>query len=888
MLKRDLDSLWKLEEISWAQKAKENWLRLGDKNTRFFHSIANAKRRFNRIERIWVDGLEIHGQQHLKAASVQFYKDLYSDPICSRPFPAGIDFVSISPEDSASLVTPLTLEEIETVVKSCEGNKSPGPDGFSMEFFKRNWETVKHDVFRALFDFADNSSLPHCVNSTFVALIPKKDTVEEFRDLRPISLVGGIYKILSKLLASRLRRVIARVISEQQFAFVGGRQILDAVLIANELLDSRTRSNSPGLVFKLDIEKAFDHVNWECLLRVISKMGFDSKWTSWISACISSARFSILVNGEAAGYFGSTRGLRQGDSLSPLLFISVMEVLSRMLLMAQEEGLVSGFYMNPGNSGEKANHLFFADDSLVFCEASATQVTNLAAILICFECISGLKINFHKTEMFPVGDVPDAANLASLFGCSSASLPSTYLGLPFGSRGFTKKLWDPVIDSLGKRLQTWKARFLSFGGRLTLIKSVLSSLPVYFLSLFKAPSSVILALERIQNRFLWSGVSDSEKIHWINWNLVKTPRSLGGLGVQDLRSLNTALLCKWHWRFVVDRTAWWRRMIISKCGTGSSEWQPIWPFRSAGLSLWRWVVSFSPTFWSYGFIDPGGGMCAFWLNFWVRGVSLVRMFPRVAAAAQHLEALISNIATFTDRRVWNIQLRTRLRGRALEEWHNLLLYLASIPHDLLSEGPASICWSLRPDGCFSVSSLRQSLVANKFIGVTDFPSEVIWHPAAPPKIACFCWRVFFNKVPTIDNLQRKGLPHVNRCVLCYSNLETVEHLFLSCEFASLLWSLLSSKLSIHGPFSSSMKGFISGWKGLNCRSRFSPVMNVLFHAVFWSIWKERNDRIFRDSENPPGSILHSIWFKVGDWMSVSGAFAASDLLDWRRLVFDNG
>ncbi|CAN1310653.1 Putative ribonuclease H protein At1g65750, partial [Linum perenne] len=251
--------------------------------------------------------------------------------------------------------------------------------------------------------------------------------------------------------------------------------------------------------------------------------------------------------------------------------------------------------------------------------------------------------------------------LTDIFGCPLASLPSAYLGLPLGS---TKKLWDPVIARLDRRLDTWKTRFLSFRGRLMLIKSILSSLPVYFLSHFKAPSSVITSLEIIQNHFLWSGVSDLDKIHWISWNLVKTPKRLGGLGVQGLRSLNTALLCKWHWRFAVERSAWWRELIISKCGVGPSEWQPIWHFTYTGLSLWKWVVSVSSTFWTYGFIDPGGGMCAFWFDYWVRGVKLVSEFPRIVAAAQFLDVCISNVVSFSDRQRWSIPLRFSVARRS--------------------------------------------------------------------------------------------------------------------------------------------------------------------------------------------------------------------------------
>ncbi|CAN1816595.1 Putative ribonuclease H protein At1g65750 [Linum perenne] len=438
------------------------------------------------------------------------------------------------------------------------------------------------------------------------------------------------------------------------------------------------------------------------------------------------------------------------------------------------------------------------------------------------------------------------------------------------------------------RLDTWKAKFLSFGGRLVLIKSVLSSLPVYYLSLFKAPSSVITSLERIQNRFLWSGVSEIEKIHWINWNLVKTPRAGGGLGVQDLRILNTALLSKWHWRFAIERSAWWRELITDKCGVGSSEWQPTWQFSSAGLSLWKGVISVSSTFWSYGFIDPGGGLCAFWFDYWIKGVKLVSAYPRIAAAARCLDVSVSNVVSYSGLQIWDIPLRFQLRGGALTEWHDLLRLLGDIPQIRLSEGPACITWSLQSDGLFSVSSLRRRLTATKYQGSHDFPADVVWQPAVPSKIVCLCWKIFHRKVATIDNLQRKGFSLANRCVLCESSSESVDHLFIRCVFSSEVWSILSSKLSIHGPFPLGIADLIEGWKGLNCTNRFSSAKKVILHSVLWYIWAERNDRVFRDTANSPMSTLHKIWFAIGNWLRVDGSFSNADLIAWRRLVFDNG
>ncbi|CAN1810376.1 Putative ribonuclease H protein At1g65750, partial [Linum perenne] len=171
-------------------------------------------------------------------------------------------------------------------------------------------------------------------------------------------------------------------------------------------------------------------------------------------------------------------------------------------------------------------------------------------------------------------------------------------------------LWDSVVRSVEQKVQWWKAKFLSFGGRVTLLKSVLSGLPVYFMSLFKAPAKVIKRIERIQNNFLWSGSNEGGKIHWVDWNMVKTDKKFGGLGVHDLATLNSALLSKWMWRYAVERNAWWRSLIEIKC-KGGSDWIPAWNLGPAGWSIWRWVLSVNHLFWSYGFIDPGVGgfMC---------------------------------------------------------------------------------------------------------------------------------------------------------------------------------------------------------------------------------------------------------------------------------------
>ena len=214
------------------------------------------------------------------------------------------------------------------------------------------------------------------------------------------------------------------LISESQNASVKGRQILDFVLIASECIDNRLKAGVPGVLCKLDIEKAYDHVNWEFLLFLLQQCGFSDKWRRWIRCCISSVKFSILINGNPSDFFGSSRGLRQGDPLSPFLFDIVMEALSRMLVVAIVAGQFLGFSVgNASSSLMTVSHLLFADDTLVFCDADSNHIAALRGILSRFEEMSGLKINLGKSELVPVGDVPDLHKLVEILGCRESVLP---------------------------------------------------------------------------------------------------------------------------------------------------------------------------------------------------------------------------------------------------------------------------------------------------------------------------------------------------------------------------------------------------------------------------------------------------------------------------------
>jgi hypothetical protein len=291
----------------------------------------------------WVDGVLVEGVSRVRAAVFSHFAAHFQSTRESRPTMDGLQFQSLSCRQGASLIKPFSAEEVKEAVWDCDNYKSPGPDGISFGFIKDFWEILKEDVMRFLVEFHRNGKLAKGINSTFIALIPKVGNPQCLNDFRPISLVGSMYKILAKILANRLRLVIGSVVSDSQSAFIKGHRILDGILVANEVVDEARKSKKELLLFKVDFEKAYDSIDWSYLDEVMVKMRFPTLWRKWIKECIGTATASVLVNGSPTDEFSLHRGLRQGDPLSPFLFLLAAEGFNVLMSSLTENNLFSGY-----------------------------------------------------------------------------------------------------------------------------------------------------------------------------------------------------------------------------------------------------------------------------------------------------------------------------------------------------------------------------------------------------------------------------------------------------------------------------------------------------------------------------------------------------------------
>ncbi|XP_060177768.1 uncharacterized protein LOC132607701 [Lycium barbarum] len=473
ILKLTLEKWCLIEESIHRQKSRVQWLQLGDSNLAYFFANMRNRGAQNFISKLMNNqGVWIEKEADLKKEIFTYYRSL--------------------------------LGNANTHLPAIDDLKAPGGDGFNSCFFKKAWTVVGDDIADAVMHFFDSGTMYKPVNCTHITLIPKVKNPSSVKQFRPISCCTVLV-------------------------------ISDNIILSHELVKGYGRKGiSARCMLKVDMQKAYDSVEWVFVEQVLVHLNFPSKFVKWVMECIKTVSYSVRINSTATMPFDAGRGIRQGDPVSPFLFVLVMDYFSRMLKQLKKN---PQFKHHPRCAKMNLVHLGFADNLLLFCRGDQKSMSLLYKCFLSFSAVSSLVANKDKSSIYFGGVKDDQQQLImEELGFPKGEMPLRYLGVPLSTKRMTVAQCQPLLEKMLGRISSWTTKFLSYSSKVQLIKNVLFSIQVFWSQLFVLPSKIVKMIEATCRRILWTGGTKISKKALLAWDKICLTLTAGGLNILDIRT----------------------------------------------------------------------------------------------------------------------------------------------------------------------------------------------------------------------------------------------------------------------------------------------------------------------------------------------------------------
>lgn len=877
-IKSDLSEM-ELRRLAGARiRSRARWIEAGEKPSRLFSGLEKSRKAANSIPAVYsASGTSLTTQPLIKARIREYYADLYDARPYSSSAQRGLTkrvTRKLSPQQKKACEGLLTLDELSKACKTAPRHKSPGPDGLPAEFLQTFWPELGPLLLRVANDAFARGHLPETLRTGYTTLIPKKGDLQDIANWRPISLLCSDAKIITKAIYNRLAGVISSVIGPHQTA-IPGRYIHTNTRLVQDVLDyTATRSHEGGILY-LDQTKAFDRVGWQLLDQTLEAMGFGPDFLKWTSALRNLGANKVIVNGELTDSFPLTRGVRQGDPLSPLLYCVALEALASAI---NADSKIAGLRL-PGKPPINVKLVIYADDTAVFF-SSAADLHRVHQWINTYEQASGAEVNKKKSTGTAFSG--DPARFSPFFPTTwtSADEPVKYLGVHVGRNVDNNTQWQEALTKVTASLNLWSRRYLSLTGKRTVVNTYALSKIWYLASFTLIPKTVTKSLSRL----VFNYMRGEKRCAQVAQAWFSVPRTLGGLGLVSVRTQGERLLRRWCERLLsADSNDPWNRIpwhcvdaesgILDQARATLLCSRPGKVFRTAPSPFWCNAIRLTRALpladvqltpeETYGL--------PLWDNPWVtldgKSLSSSTWNPLIARSrVRHVYQLFDKGGRIHQ----PFELKKLTYPGITTRATNMLKDLVKVAEQLLPRLSKTVDWRSVP--------VPRAHHETAFFRRNPKPDWIHWNPPAPTSPPCkhgfdpkrwttllrnvhvrhagLKWndlflRILHRNLP-LGHSRRHYDPEHAACPVCGDPDETDQHLFWHCPAAKATRGTANRILaSVNAPLLTD-----STWaevllptypKGSSPSQRRKRTSTLLLHrAAVYAIWLNRCDMVFRE------------------------------------------